>query len=64
MTKEEKKKCEKLMEYGIRKGKEAQEEFAETEGGSESSFRTEKSRPALWGNSGNRASSRFFGIST
>ena len=28
MTKEEKKKCEKLMEYGIRKGKEAQEEFA------------------------------------
>lgn len=28
MTNEEKKKCEKLMEYGIRKGKEAQEEFA------------------------------------
>lgn len=28
MTKEEKKKCEKLMEYGIRKGKESQEEFA------------------------------------
>lgn len=28
MTNEEKKKCEKLMEYGIRKGKEAQDEFA------------------------------------
>lgn len=28
MTKEEKKKCENLMEYGIRKGKESQEEYA------------------------------------
>lgn len=28
MTKEEKKKCEKLMEYGIRKGEESQEEYA------------------------------------
>lgn len=28
MTKEEKKKCEKLMEYGIQKGKESQEEYA------------------------------------
>lgn len=28
MTNEEKKKCEKLMEYGIRKGKESQEEYA------------------------------------
>lgn len=28
MTKEEKKKCEKLMEYGIRKGKESQDEYS------------------------------------
>lgn len=28
MTNEEKKKCEKLMEYGIRKGKESQEEYS------------------------------------
>ncbi|WP_044296262.1 hypothetical protein [Robinsoniella peoriensis] len=28
MTNEEKKKCEKLMEYGIRIGKESQEEYA------------------------------------
>lgn len=28
MTNEEKKKCEKLMEYGIRKGIESQEEYS------------------------------------